>query len=273
MADKQNKSQEPYRLSSAGDFWLVKELRLHENQLKELSKEVISLLSPLITDERLDKMKKVAQMRVFHVSLLLEDIYQEHNASAVLRSCDGLGFSNVHTLEQRNNLKLNTEIALGAEKWLVLNRMQASNQVTSQNQLEELKKKGLLIAATSLHERSIPISKLDLSKPTILVFGTELEGVTESTLECADIQVQLPMYGFTQSFNVSVSAALAMQTIRNEAEKIKMSNSPLKQESLIAYWLIRNLRYSKNTLKEKKIDSAMTESMLKEHLLYNHGQN
>ena len=84
-------------------------------------------------------MKEVANERIFSIGLLLEDVYQEHNASAILRSCDALGFSNVHTIENYNQLKVNPEISMGADKWLVINRISDQSKSASADHLKNLK--------------------------------------------------------------------------------------------------------------------------------------
>lgn len=214
-------------------------------------------------------MRQVANERVFSIGLVLEDVYQEHNASAILRSCDALGFSNVHTIEKYNELKINPEISMGADKWLVMNRIREQRESTSSDYFKKLKRLGFTIAATSLNERSIHLEELDLKKPLLLVFGTELNGISNSAISEADLTVKLPMYGFTQSYNVSVSVAMSLQLIRQNIEP-QLTTSKIKQDALLAYWMLMNSRYATTAMDQKKFDSKELVTKLREFILFHH---
>ena len=214
-------------------------------------------------------MKDVANERIFNIGLLLEDVYQEHNASAILRSCDALGFSNVHTIENYNQLKVNPEISMGADKWLVMNRISDKGESASADHLKKLKRLGFTIAATSLNEKSIHIENLDFKKPLLLVFGTELNGISDSAISEADVTVKLPMYGFTQSYNVSVSVAMSLQLIRQKVQP-QYSASKIKRDALLAYWMLSNNRYAVTAMNQKKFDSKELVTKLKDFILFHH---
>ena len=214
-------------------------------------------------------MKEVANERIFSIGLLLEDVYQEHNASAILRSCDALGFSNVHTIENYNQLKVNPEISMGADKWLVINRISDQSKSASADHLKKFKRLGFTIAATSLNEKSVHIEDLDFEKPLLLVFGTELNGISDSATSEADVTVKLPMYGFTQSYNVSVSVAMSLQLIRQKVQP-QYSASKIKRDALLAYWMLSNSRYAVTAMNQKKFDSKELVTKLKEFILYHH---
>ena len=214
-------------------------------------------------------MKEVANERIFNIGLLLEDVYQEHNASAILRSCDALGFSNVHTIENYNQLKVNPEISMGADKWLVMNQISDQGKSASADHLKKLKKLGFTIAATSLNEKSVHIENLDLKKPLLLVFGTELNGISDSAISEADVTVKLPMYGFTQSYNVSVSVAMSLQLIRQKVQP-QYSASKIKRDALLAYWMLSNNRYAVTAMNQKKFDSKELVTKLKDFILFHH---
>ena len=214
-------------------------------------------------------MKEVANERIFNIGLLLEDVYQEHNASAILRSCDALGFSNVHTIENYNQLKVNPEISMGADKWLVMNQISDQSKSASADHLKKLKKLGFTIAATSLNEKSVHIENLDLKKPLLLVFGTELNGISDSAISEADVTVKLPMYGFTQSYNVSVSVAMSLQLIRQKVQP-QFTTSKIKRDALLAYWMLSNSRYAVTAMNQKKFDSKELVTKLKEFILFHH---
>lgn len=214
-------------------------------------------------------MKQVANARIFSIGLLLEDVYQEHNASAILRSCDALGFSNVHTIENHNQLKVNPEISMGADKWLVMNRIGDQRESASADYLRKLKGLGFTIAATSLDVKSVHLEDLDLKKPLLLIFGTELNGISDSAISEADVTVKLPMYGFTQSYNVSVSVAMSLQFIRQKIQP-QYSASKIKRDALLAYWMLSNSRYATTAMNQKKIDSKELFTKLKDFILFHH---
>jgi tRNA (guanosine-2'-O-)-methyltransferase len=214
-------------------------------------------------------MKQVASSRIFNIGLLLEDVYQEHNASAILRSCDALGFSNVHTIENNNQFKINPEISMGADKWLVINRIRSNKSSASADYLKKLKSKGVRIAATSLNDKSINIQDLNLKDPLLLIFGTELNGISDSAISQADVSVKLPMHGFTQSYNVSVSVAMSLQIIRYKLQP-QFKVSKIKIDALLAYWMLKNSKYASSAMNQKNFDSKELIHKLKEFLLFQH---
>jgi tRNA (guanosine-2'-O-)-methyltransferase len=148
----------------------------------------------------------------------MENIYQEHNASAVLRTCDCFGLQELHVIEKDNAYKIQRDIALGAGRWVDMYNYDDSENVTK-DCLNNLKAKGYKIIATTPHTDSQTIYDLDLSQPIALVFGTERRGISEEVIEMADEFVKIPMYGFTESFNISVSAAIVLNSLRQRLEQ------------------------------------------------------
>ena len=163
-------------------------------------------------------MADVMASRTSYLQVVLEDIYQPHNASAVMRSCECFGIQNLHVIENRYSYTLNREVAMGSSKWITLHRYQQEGADNTAICLESLKKQGFQIAATSLDASSVPLGQLPMDRKTTLWFGTEEEGLSQTVLEQADVHVHIPMYGFTQSFNISVSAALCLYQLRQRME-------------------------------------------------------
>lgn len=158
--------------------------------------------------------ENVLNERTRYVTVVLEDIYQSQNASAVLRTCDCFWIQDVHVIENRNNFELNTEVSLGADKWLNIHKYDANNRNTLYA-IRELRKKNYRIIATSPHINNVLPEIIDLSKRKIAVFfGTEPSGLSETVMENADEYFRIPMYGFTESFNISVSVALVLQDLK-----------------------------------------------------------
>ena len=177
-----------------------------------MSKELIAHLSGFVSENRRKKFDEVLKWRTRHISIALEDIYQSHNASAVLRSCDCFGIQDVHIIENRNTYDVNPDVALGSSKWLTLHKYNASENNTMAC-IDSLKNKGYRIIATTPHEKDCTIEELEINDKLCLFFGTELKGISDTVREKADGFVKIPMFGFTESFNISVSAALCLHTL------------------------------------------------------------
>jgi len=184
-----------------------------------LDEKVLASFYDIITENKQEMFDRIALERTNHVTVVMENIHQEHNASAVLRTCDCFGIQTLHAIEKNNTYEIQRDIALGAGNWVDL--YTHSDGVNPTNTcLEELKTNGYKVVATSPHATQ-DINDLDLSQPIALVFGTEKKGVSSTVEDLADELVSIPMYGFTESFNISVSAAIALNIIRRN---LKHSN-------------------------------------------------
>ena len=195
-----------------------------------------------ITDERKALFEELIQKRTKYLTVVLENIYQPLNASAVLRSCDCFGIQDVHVIENYNEFKPDREVAMGASNWLTVNRYD-KNENNTLDCIQSLKNKGYRIVATSPHNSQTDLINFDLSKgKTALFFGTEVEGLSDVVLESADEYLHIPMYGFTESFNLSVSAAICLYEMRMKMEKenIKWHMTEDEKNQVLLDWL----RYS-----------------------------
>lgn len=222
-----------------------------------MSKELIEYLHTFITPERKEKFENNIKYRTKHITVAIEDVFQSHNASAVLRSCECFGVQDVHIIENKNEYIVNNEIDMGASKWLNLHKYnnQENNTLAC---ISALKSKGYQVIATTPHENDVLLDDLDLTQKTALLFGTELDGLTEEALNNADGYVKIPMYGFTESFNISVSAALSLFHL---TEKLKKSDIPWQltekeREEILLQW-------QKNTIKaaDKIIEKFLSEKV------------
>lgn len=215
--------------------------------------EVIRRLSPFVTERRLQRLRSVAERRTRSVTVVLENLYQDHNISAVLRTCDGLGIQDVHIIEKENAFRVNEEVALGASKWLSIYRYNIQNEARNPMEvcLERLRQKGYLLAATVVRPEALSVWDIPVERPVALLLGTELTGLSPEAISMADMAVYYPMKGFTESFNVSVSAALFLQAIlwKMEQKGILRHLSLQEQNELIADWLRHNLRNAEALLK------------------------
>jgi tRNA (guanosine-2'-O-)-methyltransferase len=211
--------------------------------LEELQKRV-SYYSELITPDRFQKMKNVIQNRTRYISVALENIFQPHNASAVLRSCDAFGIQDVHIIENSNTFSSNPAVDMGTSQWLSLQRYRNKNR-NSVQAIEALKNQGYRIVATSPHSKDINLDEFDLSKgKSVFLFGTELDGLTPEALAAADEYVKIPMYGFVESFNISVCAALTLHhlVLGLHESNLNWRLSEYEQMALLHKWLRKNIK-------------------------------
>ena len=157
---------------------------------------------------------KVLEQRTNYFSVATQDVYQLHNTSAVIRSCDVFGVQNIHVIEERNLKKIDREIAMGAQKWVDVNRYNSTDEC-----LKNLRGQGYQIVATSPHEGATELDDFDISKPSVFFFGTEKDGLSPEVMKQADVSLKIPMVGFTESLNISVSAAIILQALTGRLRK------------------------------------------------------
>lgn len=219
--------------------------------------ELIEYLSAFVTPERWNLFEKVLENRTRYLTIALEDIYQPQNASAVLRSCDCFGVQNVHVIENRNKFDVDREVAMGASKWLNIYKYNKSEQ-NSIEAIHNLREQGYRIVATTPHEGDINLEDFDLVKgKAALVFGTELTGITEEVKQEADEFVKIPMYGFTESYNISVSAALCLHHLTHQLRFHTDVDWQLKEadkQEVMLEWLRRTIK-SSDILEERFLKS------------------
>ena len=168
---------------------------------------VLTKIWPLLTPDRQRKIENVVAKRCFSIPVVLESIYDRGNISAVMRTAEGLGFSNFHVIETQEKFKNSQRVTQGADKWVETKKWK-----TSKEAIEYFKKNKIRICVTSL-EASKPIHEIDFSTPLALVLGNEKQGISKEMFEAADERVIIPMPGFVQSFNISVAGALCLYQI------------------------------------------------------------
>jgi tRNA (guanosine-2'-O-)-methyltransferase len=174
--------------------------------------ELLNYLTAFISENKRSKFRQIILDRTRYLTIVLEDIFQPHNASAVLRTCDCFGIQDIHIIENQNKYEVNPDVALGSSKWVNLIKHNRAEENTAAC-LEELKSRGYRIIATTPHKNDHSPETLPLDQKMALVFGTEMEGLSRTAISMADDFVRIPMYGFTESFNISVSAALILRAV------------------------------------------------------------
>jgi tRNA (guanosine-2'-O-)-methyltransferase len=170
----------------------------------------IEVLRTFATVNKQEVFDACLKQRTRHITVVLEDIYQPQNASAVLRSCDCFGLQDVHVIENDHAYDINPKVVHGASKWLHVHKYYEEENNTERC-LESLKRQGYLLIATSPDASSIPIHQLPIDRPIALMFGTEKRGLSTMAVKMADLHTTIPMVGFTESLNISVSAAICIQ--------------------------------------------------------------
>jgi tRNA (guanosine-2'-O-)-methyltransferase len=216
---------------------------------------VISFLSGLVTETRLNRIEEILARRTRYITVALEDIYQSQNASAVLRTCECFGVQDVHIIENYNPYNINPMVVKGSDKWLTIHRHNQSGNNSAQA-VKQLKSEGYRIIATSLHEESISLDDFDVSRgKCAVIFGNEHQGVSEYILEQADERLKISMRGFTQSLNISVSAGIVISQLTRKIQDsaIGWHLTANEKETLRAEWLkcsVKNLQMLINRLTE-----------------------
>jgi len=214
--------------------------------MDQLTHDLIAHMSQCVTENRLALFRQVLAERTRYITVLLEDIYQSQNASAVLRTCDCTGIQDVHIVEERNEYEINRDVALGADQWLNLNYYNEGEK-NIDRAIASLKNQGYRIVATSPHKEGVSPETFDLQKgKAALMFGTEQNGLTDRAIELADEYIQIPMAGFTESYNISVSAAITLYSLRKrlEVSSLQWKISEEEQSELLLRWLRTTIKMS-----------------------------
>ncbi len=213
-----------------------------------MEEEIIKYLAQFITKRRMELINKIVIRRTRYLTVVLEDIFQPHNASAVLRSCDCFGIQDVHIIENRNEYRINPDVTLGSDKWLTLYKYNQTDNNTREA-LTRLKSEGYRIVATSPHENNAFIDSFDLHKgKAALLFGTELTGLSEEAISMADEFIAIPMVGFTESLNISVTAAIVLYELTKRLKKsdIAWQLTDAEINQLKIKWIKNTIRKSDN---------------------------
>lgn len=204
---------------------------------------LFAYLEGFITDKRKETFTRVLNERTRHFAVVLEDIYQPHNASAVVRSCDIFGVQDVYAIENRFTNKVSRHVAKGSQKWLNINRFKEDGDNTKAC-LEDLRAKGYQIIGTTPHTDSCVLADFDVTKKSAFVFGAEKDGISDYIKEEADGFLKIPMVGFTESLNISVAAAITLNDVTSRLRKTSVNWQLSEAEKRVLYF-----EWIKNTIK------------------------
>ena len=207
--------------------------------------DLLEYLENLISEERKQRFIDILDTRTRYLTVAIEDVFQLHNTSAVIRSCESFGIQDAHVIEGRFGKRLDKNIAMGAQQWVDVKRYGNTMEC-----IDMLKKDGYRIIATSPHHDSCFLEDFVIESPTALFFGTEREGLSEEVLENCDGFLKIPMTGFTESLNISVSAAIILQKLGTQ-----LGDSTLDWHLTESEKLEKRLDWTKKTI--KSIDAVM----------------
>jgi tRNA (guanosine-2'-O-)-methyltransferase len=196
-------------------------------------------LKQFLTDERLQKIEHFAPESSDFVLPVLEDVYQFRNAAAIVRSVEACGFHKVVALQEENNFEPNLKVTKGADTWVEVEKLPRNME-----SFQKIKDKGYKIVVVSLENNAKMLPEYEITEPIALVFGTEMEGVSQEILDFADETLAIPMYGFTRSFNVSVAASLCMYELKQKLMKSGIDYK-LNEEKLLRM----KIRWAVNSVK------------------------
>ncbi len=210
----------------------------------------LEFLENILTDNRKERFSNVLANRTNHFTVAMEDIFQLHNTSAVMRSCEVFGVQELNVVEEKYGKSIDKEIAMGAQKWVDVNRFESILSC-----IESLKSKGYQIIATTPHENDCLLEDFDITKKSAFFFGTERNGLSEEVLKNADGYLKIPMVGFTESLNISVSAAITLQNVTSRLRKSDI-NWKLSEEEI----LVKRIQWARNSIKDiKRIETRYYE--------------
>ena len=213
--------------------------------------EILVELHKFLKPQRIERFQEVLANRTKHFTVAVENIFQSHNASAVMRTCDCFGVQDLHVIANQNQYELSKDVAMGAEKWVDMHSYYEKENNT-QDCIDALKSQGFQIVATTPHTNDVLLPDFDVTKKSAFFFGTEISGLSDIVLDQADAFVRIPMYGFTESYNISVSAALVLHDVVNRLKKSKVDWALSEQDLMDKRidWAVKSLKSGPQVLEQ-----------------------
>ena len=211
-----------------------------------MNQELLTYLEHFITEERKERFLQVISVRTNHFTVAMEDVFQMHNTSAVVRTCEVFGVQQAHSIEGRFGKRLDAKIAMGAQKWVDVFRYN-----DTQSCIDALRVQGYQIVATTPHKDAYFLNDFDISKKSAFFFGTEKEGLSQQVLSQADTYLKIPMVGFTESLNISVAVAIVLQQLTDKLRRSQVAWQLTDEERLstLINWTKKSIRNVKDVLK------------------------
>lgn len=208
--------------------------------MTDYDKALLKYLTQFLSDNRIELFEKILDKRTRHFAIALEDIFQPHNANAVIRSAECFGIQDIYTIETINDFVPSKGVSKGSIKWVNQTSFDAFEPA-----YQAIKDKGYQIVATTPHADGCELADFDFTKKSAFFFGAEKEGISDKTKEIADVFLKIPMQGFTESLNISVSAAIIMQQVTAQLRQSEAIEWQLKQEErevLLLEWTKKSVQ-------------------------------
>jgi tRNA (guanosine-2'-O-)-methyltransferase len=202
--------------------------------------DFLNFLETILTDNRKQRFLDVLKMRTNHFTIAIEDVFQLHNTSAVMRSCEVFGIQQLNVVEERYSKSIDKEIAMGAQKWVDVHRFDSIADC-----ITNLKSKGYQIIAATPHTDDFLLDDFDITPKSAFFFGTARDGLSAEVIQNADGFIKIPMSGFTESLNISVSAAIIIQSVMSRLHKSTI-NWQLTENEILE----KRLEWAKNSIKD-----------------------
>ena len=210
-----------------------------------LAKRIVTELAPYISVARRARIREVLDARTRAVTVVLEDVANEHNGAAVFRTAEALGLMEVHLIPNKSRFKISRKVARGTQKWLETTRYSSTQACYA-----SLRERGFDIWVSALHGDACPVQQIPCDRPVALVFGNEHRGVSDIAFDQAHGRFYVPMHGFVESLNISVAVALALSAVVNpRREAGKLAPLDIHDRALVeAAWYMRSVRAAHNLL-------------------------
>ena len=217
---------------------------------------LLDYLQNFITEERKQRFLEIISQRTNHFTVAMEDVFQMHNTSAVVRTCEVFGVQQAHSIEGRYGKRLDEKIAMGAQKWVDVFRYD-----DTQKCIDILREKGYQIVATTPHKDAYLLNDFDISKKSAFFFGTEKEGLSKKVRAQADTYLKIPMVGFTESLNISVAVAIVLQQLTDKLRRsnIKWQLTDEERYSVLEQWTKISVRNVNDVIKRYNELNAKAE--------------
>ncbi|MFK5878092.1 MAG: RNA methyltransferase [Flavobacteriaceae bacterium] len=213
-------------------------------------------ISQFLSDKRKVTFDRILEQRTRYFTVILEDLYQKHNTSAIVRSCDIFGIQDVHIIENKYKSYMSNQVGKGSQKWLDFHRYR-EKQINTQDCIDSIKSQGYQLIATSPHNDSCLVQDFDITKKSAFVFGVEKAGVSDMMFEQADGFLKIPMVGFTESLNVSVAAAIVLQSVST-----RLRSSDIEWQLTEEEKFLKKIEWMEKTIKSiKKIKERYFEEL------------
>lgn len=203
----------------------------------------LEYLRQFVTDAKWQRFNEVLQNRTKHLTLVIEDIYQPQNASAVIRTAECLGIQELHIIEDKQLYVLNKDIVVGSSQWVRMRKHKKSENNTALC-YARLREEGYKIYATTPHKDQFTPDNIPLQDKMAIVFGNEADGLSEYAMKNADGFLCIPMYGFTESYNISVAASIAAHRViqRLHESDVNWKLSKKDHDEILLQWMKKSIR-------------------------------